>query len=245
MRWSRPLHLIDVTGLRIGQTFTASVAGRTDQLTLVGEVFDQTGDDLLLRGSWNDLAALDPRAGLDTYEVQLTPGVSSRTYAAELDSASPSIDARPTSDFNASTAFLLIETVVTGLALVSAGIAAAGVLNTVALRTRERRREIAVLKAIGMDPAQVVRMVLSGVGATGLAAGALGVTLGVLMHRAILTSMAEIATNTKVPSSFYGVLGPVQLAGLAMVGVLIGLAGAWLPAAWSAREPPAPALQAE
>jgi putative ABC transport system permease protein len=58
-------HLVDMSGLRIGHSFTATLAGRSQSLTLVGEIFDQTGDDLLLRGSWSDLAQLDPQAAVD------------------------------------------------------------------------------------------------------------------------------------------------------------------------------------
>ena len=65
------------------------------------------------------------------------------------------------------------------------------------------------------------------------------------MHHQILTSMAEIATNTRVPASFYSVLGPVQLAGLLLAGMAIAAAGAWLPAQWAASERVSSALQAE
>jgi putative ABC transport system permease protein len=140
---------------------------------------------------------------------------------------------------------LLIEGVLSGLALVLAGIAAVGVLNTVVLGTRERRREIAILKAIGMDPSQVVLMVVSSVAVIGLVAGVVGVPLGLVMHHQILTSMAEIATNSRVPASFYSVLGPIQLAGLMIAGAVIAAVGAWLPAQWAAAERVSAPLQAE
>lgn len=241
-----PSHLMDVTGLRLGQSFTASLNGRAEQLTLVGEIFDQSGNNLLLRGSWLDVAYLDPTAVIDQYEIQLTPGTNARQYASDLERAGgPFVDARPARSFSADTAFLLIESVLGGLALILAGIAAAGVLNTVVLRTRERRREIAILKAVGMAPLQVVAMVVSAVALLGLAAGALGVPLGLTMHHQILTSMAEIATHTRVPASFYAVLGPAQLVGLLVAGMLIAAAGAWLPAQWAALERVSSALHAE
>lgn len=45
--------------------------------------------------------------------------------------------------------------------------------------------------------------------------------------------------------SFYSVLGPVQLAALALAGALIAGAGAWLPATRAARERVTESLQAE
>jgi putative ABC transport system permease protein len=112
--------------------------------------------------------------------------------------------------------------------MVLAGIAGAGVLNTVVLRTRKRRREIAILKAVGMAPSQVVVMVVSSIALLGLAAGLVGAPLGLGMHHQILTSMAEIAAHTRVPSSFYSVLGPPPLVGLMLAGMLIAAAGAWV-----------------
>ncbi len=88
-RWFRgpgevvaPSHLMDVTGLHVGQGFTVTMGGRAVPVTLVGEVFDQTDDDLLLRGAWADVTHLDPPAAIDQYEVQLTPGADARQYAS-------------------------------------------------------------------------------------------------------------------------------------------------------------------
>jgi putative ABC transport system permease protein len=241
-----PSHLLDVTGLRLGQSFTATRGSASEQLTLVGEIFDQSGDDLLLRGSWSDVSRLDPTAAIDEYEVQLRPGTDARQYASDLEAAAgTSADARPVSSFSAETAFLLIEGVLGGLALVLAGIAAIGVFNTVILGTRERRREIAILKAIGMDPSQVVLMVVSSVAVIGLLAALVGLPVGLVMHHEILTSMAEIATNTRVPAGFYSVVGPMQLALLMIAGVAIAAAGAWMPARWAATESVSASLQAE
>ncbi len=88
-------------------------------------------------------------------------------------------------------------------------------------------------------------MVVSSVAVSGLVAGALGAPLGLVLHHRILTSMAEIATNTRVPASFYAVLGPAPLAALVLAGVVIAAAGAWLPARWAAIERVSAALQAE
>jgi putative ABC transport system permease protein len=147
--------------------------------------------------------------------------------------------------FSAESAFLLIESVLSGMAVVLATIAAVGVLNTVVLATRERRREIAILKAIGMEPGEVVLMVVSSVVVIGLVGGIAGTPLGLAMHHDILTSMGQIATNTRVPGAFYSVLGPVQLAALMLAGIAIAALGAWLPAQWAAAERISGALQAE
>jgi putative ABC transport system permease protein len=155
------------------------------------------------------------------------------------------LDVRTVENSGTQTAFILINSVVAGLALVLTGIAIAGVLNTVVLGTRERRREIAVLKAVGMGPGQVVVMVVSAVAVVGLVAGVIGVPVGLMLHHQILASMAEIATNTRVPASFYDVLGLLPLIGLALSGTLIAALGAWFPAQWAARDRVTAVLQSE
>ena len=241
-----PSHLMDVSGLVVGQTFTASFGGQPLQLRLVGEVFDQTADDLLLRGPMSTIAALDPKVAPDHFEVQLVSGVDARQYVSNLQASnSRFLDVRTVEDSGVQTAFILINSVIAGLAIVLTSIAVAGVLNTVVLGTRERRREIAILKAVGMGPRQVVVMVVSATALIGLLAGVLGVPTGLLLHHQILTSMAEIATNTRVPAGFYSVLGAGALAGLALAGPLISAIGAWFPAQAAARERVMAVLQAE
>jgi putative ABC transport system permease protein len=241
-----PSRVIDLAGLRVGQTFTAATNGRSERLRLVGEIFDDSDDNLLLRGTWSALRRLDPHATIDTYEIQLAPKTNPRRYAATLQArGGNAIDARPADSISAASAFRLIKSVLATLAIVLAVIAAAGVLNTVALATSERRREIAILKAVGMDPRQVVTMVVAAVVVLGLAAGLIGVPLGLALHRRILASMAEIAAHTRVPSRIDSVLGIVAQATLTLAGVAIAAAGAWLPASWAAKERPGSALQTE
>jgi putative ABC transport system permease protein len=241
-----PSRLIDLAGLRLGQTFTAATNGRSERLRLVGEIFDDSDDNLLLRGTWSALRRLDPHATIDTYEIQLAPKTNPRRYAATLQArGGNAIDARPADSISAASAFRLIKSVLATLAIVLAVIAAAGVLNTVALATSERRREIAILKAVGMDPRQVVTMVVAAVVVLGLAAGLIGVPLGLALHHRILASMAEIAAHTRVPSRIDSVLGIVAQATLTLAGVAIAAAGASLPASWAAKERPGSALQTE
>ena len=87
------------------------------------------------------------------------------------------------------------------MGIVLVAISLGGVFNTVLLETRQRTREMAVLKAVGLTPAQVVAMVLASVVPVGLLAGLLGVPLGLAFQRAVLTYMGEVAAQTRDPGS--------------------------------------------
>jgi putative ABC transport system permease protein len=227
----------------LGDSVTAHLNGSSMALTLVGEIFDQQGDDVLLRA---DMAALPGSPNANQYEVQLTPGTDANRWAGSVQSAgNGQIDVRTTGSRGIETAFLLIDSVLAGLALILTLIAASGVFNTVVLNTREKARDTAILKAIGMTPNQVTGMVLASVAAVGIIGALLGIPAGQVLHHRIIVLMGEIATQTAIPASFFAVFSWAILAGLWTAGILVALMGAMLPAQWAARSPVADVLQTE
>jgi putative ABC transport system permease protein len=238
-----PTKLLAETHLRVGDTFTAHIQGRPVRLLLVGEIFDQQDDDLLLRGGWSTVA---PGLQPDQYEVQLKAGTSPDAYARAIRSnGTVSLDAQAVENSSTDTSFILLNGVIGGLALILTAIAVAGVFNTVLLTTREKVRDVAILKAIGMAPQQVVAMVVASVAFLGLVAGAFGIPAGLLLHRAILQTMGQVATGTNIPASFLDPIGHAALPLLALTGVAVAALGAWIPARWAAAGRVAEVLQAE
>ena len=148
-------------------------------------------------------------------------------------------------DSSGDTSFLLFLSVVALLGIVLVGMSIGGVFNTVLLETRQRSREVAVLKAIGLTPAQVVTMVVATVVPVGLVAGVIGVPVGLLAQRLVLGYMGEVAAKTRIPAQVYDVFPIAVLIGLGLLGLAIGALGAWLPAQRAARASIAPVLQAE
>jgi putative ABC transport system permease protein len=120
-----------------------------------------------------------------------------------------------------------------------------GVFNTVLLETRQRTREMAVLKAVGLTPGQVVLMVVSSVVPVGLLAGLLGVPPGLAFQRAVLSHLGATAARTRLPESTFDEVAPIFVVVLALAGLAIAAAGAYLPAQRAARSRIAPVLQTE
>jgi putative ABC transport system permease protein len=74
----------------------------------------------------------------------------------------------------------------------------AGVFNTVMLSTREKARDIGILKVYGMTPAQTVAMVLCSVAVLGAVAGVLGLPLGEFLL--VLIGLAVALLGALVPA---------------------------------------------
>jgi putative ABC transport system permease protein len=243
-----PTRFLRQSGLHVGDTFTVVTrpSGGTVRLTLVGEILDEQEDDVLLRGDWTALAAAEPRAQLDSFEIQLRAGADADAYVLRLgDASGGTLRADTTGHSDTNVNFILLQTVVGGLGVVLTAIAVAGVFNTVVLTARERVRDVAVLKAVGMGPRQVVAMVVASVAGLGVIAGLAGVPLGLLLHARVLVLMAQTASGTGVPPGFFDVIAHWQLPLLALAGVAVAAVGAWLPARWAAGSPVADVLLAE
>lgn len=89
------------------------------------------------------------------------------------------------------------------LALVLSAIAAAGVLNTMLLNTREQIRDTAILKALGMTPRQVVGMVATSAAALGLTGAMAGLPAGVAVYRSLLGTIAARFAGDVLPADLF------------------------------------------
>ncbi|GAA1865675.1 ABC transporter permease [Asanoa iriomotensis] len=231
-----PAQLMRERGLSIGDRLTLRLGSASRSLTVVGEVMDGPDGPPGIVADWSVLTSLAPERVVPAhevlYQVQLVAGFDVASYVRAVAAADASLDAWDTSQLSD-----LLVTVVgfsSALALLLSTVAALGVFNTVVLNVRERRRDLGMLKSIGMTPRQVVTMVLSSMLVVGLAGGLLGIPLGVLAHRFILPQAAD-ASQVSLPSSVMAVWHAPTLALLALSGVVIALLGALVPAGGAAR----------
>jgi putative ABC transport system permease protein len=242
-----PSNFFRTTGLAVGDRTTVSANGASVVVTLVGEIFDQadTQDGLILRGSWTDLATLDPQLAPTQWEVRPIDSVAPLDYVTTLALPDTLASAGLVASSDSNRTFLLFEGAALLIAVVLLTVSIGGVLITVLLETRHRAREIAILKTLGMTPRAVMATVMASVLPAGLAAGLVGVPLGLVCQRVVLTFMGDAAGHMRVPTSVYAVFNPAVLVGFVALGVLIGAAGAFLPARQAAASRIAPVLQAE
>ena len=95
-----------------------------------------------------------------------------------------------------------------------------------------------------MTPRQTSAMVVCWIAGAGLAAGLIALPVSVLLHSSVVRAMAS-AGGTGLPASHVNVFNPAELLLLALAGLVIGVAGALLPASWAARARTVSALRAE
>src|SRR5262249_47331175 len=140
--------------------------------------------------------------------------------------------------------YLTLTALIGTLTLLIAVAAGLGVLNTVVLGTRDRIHDLGVFKAVGMTPRQTIAMVICWIAGAGLIAGVIAVPASVILHSSIVRAMAN-AGGSGLPASYVNIFTPAELLLLALAGLVIGVAGALLPASWAARTRTASALRAE
>jgi putative ABC transport system permease protein len=232
--------------LNLGDTFTATVHGQALKLRLVGEVFDFTagpGGHILMLDSAT-IAAAVPDLTPSSYMVTLKSGSNVDVYVRRLAAAQPDLlDVQANSTGN--TAFLtVIAGVLFGIAGVVALIAVAGVFNTLLLSTRERVRDIATLKTLGMSPRQVIGMVATSAGFLALLGGVVAVPAGVALYRVLFDQLSSLGGNI-TPPAFYDVFASWELIAIPLAGIAVAVLAAMVPGRWAARAKVVEVLHAE
>lgn len=224
-------------GLEVGDGITLTLNGRQVRATVVGRLVE--GNDRAVEATWHTLARLAPDTHAIEYTVRLAPGADARAYAQAVQAADPGLSASVSDTGNSGTTTVVtFSSVFTVLLTV---VASLGVFNTVLLNTRERRRDLGMLKSIGMTPRQVVVMTVTSVAGLGLAGGLLGIPLGIAAHRLVVDHVGVIA----FPESMKDVWHAPQLTAMLLAGVAIAVLGALLPARAAARMPIASVLHTE
>jgi putative ABC transport system permease protein len=240
-----PRGLLQDAHLKIGDTFTATFRGVSVPLRVVGEVYDFVGGpgghELIV--DWSTIASAVPSTSPFTYLVTLKPGSDVAAYMNRIAAAQPDLlDAQASS--TSVGALTTINAVLFAIAVVLALIAVAGIFNTLLLNTRERVRDTATLKALGMSPRQVIGMVASSAGLLALVGGVAAVPAGIELSRLLFDLVGRIGGD-RIPSAEYGAFAPWELVAIPLAGLVVAVAAAMIPGRWAARTNVVEALHAE
>jgi putative ABC transport system permease protein len=214
-------------GLAVGDRIALRTDVGTAPVTIVGETVD--GDARGVNVSWQSLTrlVLDRRA--NAYTVTLAPGADAQAYMKAVKAADPGLyPSKESSGNSATTTVVSFSSVFTVLLSI---VAALGVFNTVLLNIRERRRDLGMLKSIGMTPRQVTAMALTSVAGMGLVSGLIGIPLGIAAHRLVVDNVVAVVFTESMKDVWHA----PQLAGLGLAGVVIAVLGALVPARSAAR----------
>ncbi|MDH6136724.1 putative ABC transport system permease protein [Kitasatospora sp. MAA4] len=230
--------------LKLGDTLAVTYPdGTAGRLTVGGVLASDSGltgtlaPDALIaphsKPAAGAVGAAGAMAGLDKVLVKGEHGPSAQLKQALTDATggNPLITVKSQQDLRDESRQMITSmlNIMYGLLGMSVVVAVLGVVNTMAMSVFERRREIGMLRAIGLDRRGVRRTVRLESLLISLLGGVLGIGLGVLI---------AWAANGLLRSSLPGlelVVPPLQLAGFLLAAAVIGLLAALWPARRAAR----------
>jgi putative ABC transport system permease protein len=241
-------------GFKVGQDIRIIVPAGPKTYRLVG--LAQFPDGQSLGGSTTALFTL-PEAQrafqkeglLDSINVAADPGVSPATLRDRIAAVVPhnlevrtaqSVQQQQSKDIKDQLSILTTFLLVFGF--ISVFVAAFIIFNTFSITVAQRARQLALLRAIGASGAQVTRMVIAEALVIGVIASVLGLLLGFGIALAIRGLFSAVGAG--LPTAPLTLTTRTIVVGM-LVGVLVTLAAALLPALRAARLSPMAALRSD
>lgn len=143
---------------------------------------------------------------------------------------------------NAGAAVTLITSALALLSVLICVLAAVNIAHALSASVRARAKEIGVMQAVGASRADVRNIVLAEAGVVGLAGGALGTLVALLVALGVDRLASRYLPSFPFkPESFFSFPWPVVLGGV-VLGLLAALAGAYFPSRRAASTDPARTL---
>jgi len=220
----------------IGSTVTV-VDGAGDSVELEVVALLENSIDVTLAGSFVAESTFDDLVG-DTAPTVAFIDVASGAQSDTQDAITELTDRRPdiaVTEGNAlaqvvGTIFDFVINAVDGLLLMSVLVALIGIVNTLSLSILERRRELGLLRVVGMVDKRVQRMVqLESVLIAALGTFS-GIVLGTFIGWALIRSIDRLSEAT-IAFSFPG----TQLLLVMVLGIVLGLVASYIPSRRSTR----------
>ncbi len=213
-----------------------------------GEASSAAGDILVNRADAFDFLAAG-KAVYDNIYVQADPGITEATLAGRVQQAVGSQYQVRTGDAlrteaagTAAEVVSFLSTALEGFAWVALGVGVLIIYNTFAIVVAQRVREFALLRAIGAQGRQVRRAVLIEALVVGLVASAIGMLVGIGLFD-LLVAVVPVLKNLTGSGGVGIRIDPSTVAEVLIVGTLVTVVSAVIPAFRAARTKPIAALR--
>jgi putative ABC transport system permease protein len=227
-------------GLRVGDTLTVRSDGGDTALRVAGVFYDYGSDQGVLmlnleryRALWNDqnISSLGLYAapGVDVDALVQELRVLASEYPVGAEHAPPLLDIRSNRALRETSLEIFDRTfAITGvLQLLATIVAFVGILAALMALQLERARELGVLRANGLTPAQLWGLVLGQTGLMGLAAGALAAPVGVMMATVLVYVINKRSFGWTLLFNLDGALFVQAMLVAVTAALLAGLYPAW------------------
>ncbi|MDA0183331.1 FtsX-like permease family protein [Solirubrobacter phytolaccae] len=227
--------LYDALGLDVGDRLTVQVSGRPVTLTLVGRHVepDNDGEVLIFPA-----ASLPEPVEAAAVIANFTPGSDQAAAARRIEGATGAQAELPEEEVRGERAD--IRPILFGSSLLLVAVGLVNLLATLLLVTRERARDFAIFKAVGLTPRGVLGVVNAGGAALGAIAIVVGIPLGLLIFRGVMTGM-----NPSEGTDVIGTPGPFALALCVPFVLAVTALASFVPGRTAARTSTATVLRAE
>ena len=241
------------SGLSVGDHTKAVVAGVIQDVNVVGEVSlgaPMAGATIVYLDAATATAAYSPDGQVPTISVYATPGVDQTDLVANLTQVltghqtataqaltGDAMRAEARTDIEGQLGF--VATFMLAFAGISLFVGAFIISNTFAMSVRERMREFALLRAIGASPVQVFASILTQAAVVGLAGSALGIAAGLGLVALLRIGFEQVGMDLSgsIP------LDPTTVVISLLIGTLVSIAAAALPARRAAVTAPVEAMR--
>ena len=243
----------DKQGLKPGDSFDVAAAAGLQHVKVTG-VFTwgdsgSMGGTIVIAGRLQDVQRWGGEPGkLSGVSISADPGVTPKELAARVKTALPATVSVKTGEQAATDATnetaASINSFLTPMLLAFAGVSvfvgAFIIFNAFSITVAQRRREFAMLRALGASRRQVLRSVVAEALTLGVLASAVGIVAGLGVAKAI--NLLFKAIGADIPTAGIA-LEPRTILIAALVGVGVTLVSALAPALRATRVPPVAALQ--
>ncbi|MFT4311469.1 MAG: ABC transporter permease [Candidatus Woesearchaeota archaeon] len=135
--------------------------------------------------------------------------------------------------------FLIVQTVIVGIASISLLVGGIGIMNTMYTSVLERTKEIGTMKAIGAKNSDILSIFLFESGLLGLVGGIIGITIGIGFAK-----LVEIAALQALGTEFIVITyNWTLIIGALLFSFIIGLLSGYLPSKRASKMNPVDALR--
>ncbi len=214
-------------GLRLGDRVHVELEGQPATVRVVGIYRENSNLGRMLMFSMETLRRVRPGVETGSHVLKLDPEADPQAVAEALQAASgDQLEVTVASTGDAPADIRALKRVMAQLSLVLVGIALIGLFNSLWTGVRERRRELGMLKAVGMTPGQVARSVM----VTAVSLAGIGYVVGVLVGVPGICMLMDMVARSV---GFGPLRPPLDLVGLALIlpGIVVAaVAGAIIPA---------------
>ena len=243
----------DKAGLEPGDTFTVAGPAGLEEVKVAG-VFEwgesgSLGGTIVVAGRLQDVQRWGGEPGrVSGVSISADPGVTPKELAADVKAALPAgvgvkTGEQAAADATAETADAIgsfLTPVLLAFAGVSVFVGAFIIFNAFSITVAQRRREFAMLRALGASRRQVLASVVAEALTLGVLASAIGIAAGLGVAKGI--NMLFKAVGADIPTAGIA-LEPRTILIAVLVGVGVTLLSALAPALRATRVPPVAALQ--